>query len=509
MTAIAPPQPVPAGDGILKLAIMAVGGQGGGVLAGWIETLARGQGYAVQATSVAGVAQRTGATIYYIEMAPGTDRLPVFALAPSAGDVDVVIAAEMMEVGRSILRGFVTPDRTVLIGSTHRALAVSEKIAPGDGIADAGEVRAAADIAARQLILADFEAAATAAGSVISASLFGALARAQALPFAHAAFEQAIRAGGHGVEASLRAFRAGFAAASMAHDASAAPPPAAAADPSPHGPARLVAAWRMVEEHVDALPPSIREMALAGLRKTVAFQDVAYGEEYLARLSRVLAIDDEAHGWELSRQAAKYIANAMAYDDAIRVADEKTRAARLARIQDEMGDPEVLELIDFTHPRAEEVVSLLPVRLGEWIKARPRLIAWIDRRVGKGRRLRTDRLWPFLQLWLVAGLRRWRRASLRHGAEMAHTDRWLDAALAHAAADYALAVEVIKARRLIKGYADTHARGVSKFDRVMRGIELVAGRSDAADWARRLAQAALTDEDGAALDATLRTVRTF
>ena len=55
---------------IIKLAVMAVGGQGGGVLTGWIEKMARAQGYAVQATSVAGVAQRTGATIYYVEMAP-------------------------------------------------------------------------------------------------------------------------------------------------------------------------------------------------------------------------------------------------------------------------------------------------------------------------------------------------------------------------------------------------------------------------------------------------------
>jgi hypothetical protein len=32
---------------------------------------------------------------------------------------------------------------------------------------------------------------------------------------------------------------------------------------------------------------------------------------------------------DLTREAAKYIANAMAYDDVIRVADLKTRAARV------------------------------------------------------------------------------------------------------------------------------------------------------------------------------------
>ncbi|MBL4769008.1 MAG: 2-oxoacid:acceptor oxidoreductase family protein, partial [Rhodobacteraceae bacterium] len=120
-----------------------MGGQGGGVLTSWIEVLARAQGYACQATSVAGVAQRTGATIYYIEMTPMGDKTPVFSLAPAAGEVDIVIAAEMMEAGRAVIRGFVTPDRTTLIASTHRALSVSEKTVPGDGIASSAEVRAA------------------------------------------------------------------------------------------------------------------------------------------------------------------------------------------------------------------------------------------------------------------------------------------------------------------------------------------------------------------------------
>ena len=116
------------GSGRISLAILAMGGQGGGVLADWIVALAEAQGWAAQSTSVPGVAQRTGATIYYIEMAPPKDGAqPVFALMPTPGDVDVVMASELMEAGRSVLRGLVTPDKTTLIASTHRALAVVEK----------------------------------------------------------------------------------------------------------------------------------------------------------------------------------------------------------------------------------------------------------------------------------------------------------------------------------------------------------------------------------------------
>lgn len=499
-------------SGIIKLAILAVGGQGGGVLTSWIEDLARSNGYAAQATSVAGVAQRTGATVYYIEMAPhrAGDPMPVFSLMPAAGDVDIMIAAEMMEAGRSIIRGFVTPDRTTLIASTHRALAVSEKMVPGDGIAASDEVMAAAEIAAQRFIAADFDALAIANGSVISASLFGALAGSGALPFDRAAFEAAIRASGKGVEGSLRAFGAALVVAANPVAEVATPKPKAVAA-QVTGPARLTAAWDTLAARVAALPMPVAEMALPGLRKVVDFQDIAYGGEYLDQLATVLAQDSAAQGWALSREAAKYIANAMAYDDIIRVADLKTRGRRFDRIRKEMRVKEanLLHLTEFFHPRAEEIVGLFPARLGAKLEADPKWMARLDRWFNKGRRLRTDSLRAFLTLHIVGGLRGWRCRTLRHAQEQAHMARWLQTALAETARNYDLAVELIRCRRLIKGYSDTHARGQSKFDRVLAATAQIAARPDAADWCRRLREAALKDEEGKALDGAVATIRSF
>jgi len=499
-------------SGIIKLAILAVGGQGGGVLTGWIEDLARANGYAAQATSVAGVAQRTGATVYYIEMAPhhAGEPMPIFSLMPAAGDVDIMITAEMMEAGRAIIRGFVTPDRTTLITSTHRALAVSEKMVPGDGIASSEEVMAAAEVAARRIIAADFEALAIRNGSVISASLFGALAGAGVLPFPREAFEAAIRAGGKGIEGSLRAFDA-------AHDVAANPavPTSPPEEVKPalrvSGPARLVAEWDQLATRVSALPTPVAEMALPGLRKVVDFQDLRYGAEYLDRLSGVLAQDDAAHHWALSREAAKYIANAMAYDDIIRVADLKTRARRFDRIRKEMRVKEanVLQLTEFFHPRAEEIVGMFPARLGARLESDPKWMVRLTRWFDKGRRLRTDSLPAFVTLHLLGGMKFWRRHTLRHAQEQAHMARWLDLALGQVGRNYDLAVELIRCRRLIKGYSDTHARGHSKFDRVTSAALRIAARGDAAGWCRRLREAALKDEEGKALDGAIKTIDSF
>ena len=501
-------KPDPKLGQIIKLAVMAVGGQGGGVLANWIEDVARTGGYAVQATSVAGVAQRTGATIYYLEMAPKAAREPVFALLPAAGDVDILIAAEMMEAGRAIIRGFVTPDRTTLIASTHRALAVSEKMVPGDGIADAGEVRAAAEIAAQRLVLLDMEALAVGAGSVISASLFGALAGSGALPFARAAFEAAIRAGGKGVEPSLRAFAAGFEGAQGGVGRSAAVViPAKAAI---FIPPRLAGPWQHLQDRLSGLPPAVAEMAGPGLRKVVDFQDIAYGAAYLERVKAVLARDTAVQGWLLTREAAKYIANAMAYDDVIRVADLKTRGSRFARIRSEMAakPANLLQVTEFMHPRAEEIAGLLPAAMGARVEADPKWMARLDRWFSKGRHLRSDGVLAFALLYGLGGLRFWRLKTRRHAVEVAHLEGWLAQAMA-LLPRYDLAVEVIRCRRLIKGYSDTHARGLSKFDKVLAGIALVEARADAADWTRRLREAALKDEAGKALEGALQTIRSF
>jgi indolepyruvate ferredoxin oxidoreductase beta subunit len=102
-----------------------------------------------------------------------------------------------------------------------------------------------------------------------------------------------------------------------------------------------------------------------------------------------------------------------------------------------------------------------------------------------------------------------RRGTLRHQREIAHRDRWLGVVRAAAPQDYALAVEILNLRRLVKGYSDTHARGLSKFDRALAAVQRLSGRADAADWVRRLQKAALADEEGKALDGALATIASF
>ena len=499
----------------LCLAILAMGGQGGGVLADWIVALAESEGWLAQSTSVPGVAQRTGATIYYIEMLSAKKGAqPVFALMPTPGDVDVVMAAEWMEAGRSVLRGLVTPERTTLIASNHRDFAISEKESPGDGVGDPAVVSNAADFAARRVISFDMEAVAGANGSVISAAMFGALAASRALPFERAAFEATIGAGDAGVEASLRAFADAFARtnqrpierAARAPEKRFAPPPNSAGHP---------ALGRLITRIHEDFPGQTREWLFAGVRRLVDYQDPDYADEYLTRVASLLTDDKrlggEANGFAFTCAAAKYVALAMSYDDVARVADLKIRAARRARVRAEVGaaPDTIVVTTEYLHPRVEELCGALPRHWGEWLESRPALLKRLDSLVNRGRRLRADTLAGYLTLAFVAGLAKRRRGSLRHAREVAYREAWLRTATQALASRYELGVETLGCRRLIKGYSDTHARGQSKFDRVLGALPSLAERDDGAAWLDRLKRAALADEKGDALDGVLRTIATL
>lgn len=499
--AAVPPAPRP-----LSVAIAALGGQGGGVLADWIVEIAERHGWLAQLTSVPGVAQRTGTTVYYLEMCPPPPpgaAEPIFALMPVPGDVDVVVAAELMEAGRALVRGLVTPERSTLVASSHRVYGITEKAALGDGIADANAVLAALRREARHLVCFDMEAIAAETGSVISSVLLGALAASSALPFPRDLYEQAIRKSGVAVQANLAGFAAGFERALKSAPAAGAIP--AGAEPRSDAGRRLDARVRA------SFPAHLHGLVTEGVRRLMDYQDGAYADLYLVRLMRVLERDAAAgglaRGHRLTAAVARHLALWMSYEDTIRVADLKTRSARFGRLREEVraAPGQIVYVREFMHPRFQEFCETLPAALGLRLSksaAAARATAPLFRR---GRHVHTGKVWGFIGLYLLAGLRRWRRGTLRYRIEQARIEAWLARVLEKADA-YDLAVEIAECQRLVKGYGDTHDRGLGNFERIMQFVDREARRADLARQVARLRTAALADEDGRELDAALREI---
>jgi indolepyruvate ferredoxin oxidoreductase beta subunit len=483
----------------ITIAILAMGGEGGGVLADWLVDLAEQNGFAAQATSVPGVAQRTGATVYYLEMFP-LDQVPagaqpVFGLSPVPGEVDVVVASELMEAGRALQRGLVTAGRTTLIASTHRVYSMTERTAMGDGRVDSHTILAGAGAAARHFVSADFAALAEQTGSLISPVLYGALAACAALPFTREQFENTIRRGGVGVGASLKAFAAGF---EVALDG-----PADTAVPAslpPVGP-RLAALARRIEAEFPAAVHATLRIAIVRLAD---YQDVAYAGELLDRLAPLRAC-----GHELLDETARHLALWMSYEDAIRVADLKTRRSRFDRVAGEvkLTPGQQLDINEFMHPRIEEVADTLPAGLGRWLLATRLARACVEPFIRRGRVVKTSSLRGYLLLYLIASMRGMRRKSLRFQTEHQRIGEWLAAIQRLSASHPSLALEVARSQRLVKGYGDTYARGWGNFQRLMAVLPQMRALPHGEQQLRDLTQAALADDGGQALENLLASVR--
>jgi indolepyruvate ferredoxin oxidoreductase beta subunit len=466
----------------ITILIAALGGEGGGVMADWLMDAATASDLPAQATSIPGVAQRTGATTYYLEIYParradlgGKD--PVLSLTPSPGNVDIMVASELVEAGRAMLNGYVSMDRTALIASTHRIYATVEKMQMADGRFDSDKVLAAGRELAKRAVMFDMRELAQQNGTVINAVLFGAMAGSGVLPVSREACEEAIRKAGRGAEASLRGFAAGF---EIAHGSR----------PSPEQPAPPK---RATELH---------EILQLGEQRLRDYQGERYAALYRERMRAFTGADAK-----VAAAVARHLANWMSYEDIIRVADLKTRATRFARVRKEVGakDDEPVVVIDFLKPGVEELASVLPHFLGK------RLMAWAERR-GKldaynvGMHIKTSGVFGFLLVRSIAWLRPARPLSYRYVEEQALMERWLAAVAEAARRDASLAYEVAECARLIKGYGETHRRGKGNFLAILDALVDNPPPAQAAEQAqaiRKAREAALADPEGKALGSTL------
>lgn len=499
----------------ITLLLCALGGEGGGVLSKWLYEVAVRCGHSAQSTSIPGVAQRTGATTYYVEICPLADEVlsglhPVFSLNPVPGAIDLLVSSELLETVRQVGLGMASAERTMVLSSSARALTVAEKMQMADGRLDAASLLAALQRHSRASEVFDMTAMAREAGTVISAVMLGAIAASGVLPFARDAYEATIRAAGRGVEASLRGFALGFDAVQQRLRQQevlrfvAAP---AAAPPVPSAP-KLPADWQQ------RFPAPLHALLALARERLVDYQDAAYAELYAQRLDQVLAAERAAdpageQNLALTREAARWLVLWMAFDDVVRVAALKLRATRAQRVRREVSarEDEIVKVFDHFKPGAAEFAGLLPAGVAR------RLLAWDEARRARGReawalplKVGTHTVLGALALRFVAGLKGQRRRGSRFALEQSLIDRWLAAVARGAGEDWSLGHEIAQCGRLIKGYGSTNERGKSNLlhviDHLARSGTLPAApqRAEAIAAVRR---AALADDAGRGLDQAL------
>jgi indolepyruvate ferredoxin oxidoreductase beta subunit len=503
----------------ITLLVCALGGEGGGVLTEWLVDTARHAGYAAQSTSIPGVAQRTGATTYYIEVFPVPlaelgGRRPVFSLSPVPGALDAIVSSELLETTRQLGNGMSAPQRTLVITSSGRTLTTAERMQPGDGRADAQRLLDVVKAFSREHHVFDMGTMAREAGTVVSAVMLGAIAGSGLFPFPREAYEQVVRGGDTSAPeklskmagASLRGFAKAFdiVGTPRAQAALVTRLLSSEGDEAPVQPT-------LSAEMARAFPPPVHDMLALGHARLVDYQDEAYAALYLERLQQALAAERAsdpagAHGFAVTREMARWLALWMAFDDIVRVAELKSRASRAQRVRDEVkaADDDIVKVYDHFKPGAPEFAALLPPSLAH------RVTAWDRRRktpFALPLKVGSHSVAGMASLRVLASLRWLRKRGSRFAEEQALIERWLAAVVQGTRTDWRLGHELALCGRLIKGYGSTNERGKRNLLHVIDHLA-VAPLPDGSPAARAAAiaaarEAALADEAGTALDATL------
>ena len=503
----------------ISILLCALGGEGGGVLADWLIEAARHAGYPAQATSIPGVAQRTGATTYYLEVFPTHSRelggrKPVFGLNPLPGRLDLLVSSELLETARQISNGLSSVDRTLLISAGNRALTTQEKMQMGDGRLDDTALVQLLQQHSRASHVLDMASLTRDAGTVVSAVMLGSIAACGVLPLQRADYEAAIAdcKSTEQLNASQRASLRGFALAWDAvhnQNTQARYVDAVLAPKAPATSAIAPKATVLPNSVTAQFPVATHEVLALGMDRLMDYQNQDYADLYVQRLLTVLASEPHGHS-SVTQDTARWLALWMAFDDIVRVADLKSRASRWARVRGEVKakDDDVVKLFDHFKPGIPEFAALLPKPLAL------RLMRWDNARVMRGQqplafpiKVGTHSVFGMVMLRLLASLTWLRVRGHRYAEEQALIEEWLKAVTHASAQSPALGLSLAQCGRLIKGYGGTHDRGRDNLLHILRHLAQGASfnshaeRAHAIDLAR---EAALRDEAGIALDQTLR-----
>jgi len=235
---------------------------------------------------------------------------------------------------------------------------------------------------------------------------------------------------------------------------------------------------------------------------------------YRERLARVLAAEragdpSGADKFATTRETARHLAVWMAFDDIVRVAELKCRAARFARVRGEVraAQGELLRVHDHFKPGVAEFAALLPPSLAD------ALLRWDRRRIARGKstialplKLPSHSLLGLAALRLLASLKGLRPRGSRFAAEQSMIERWLAAVERGARADAALGRELAECGRLIKGYGATNERGKQSLLHVVEHLMQPERFATPVERALAIAaarRAALADDAGKAFDQAL------
>jgi hypothetical protein len=252
------------------------------------------------------------------------------------------------------------------------------------------------------------------------------------------------------------------------------------------------------------LPPGLPEEAVTavsdGIHLLMDYQGVSYARLYVDRLKRL--VGKQGVDAAMLCEIARLMAERMAYQDAIRIAQLK-----LAEYRDSGGEVLSTDLKKF---RIDELVDALPAVAADPILKILYKIGWARRRVSIP--FSNASRWGIRRLKMEAWLRRWRLFSIRYGEERVWVERWLHMIARSLVKQPSATETVVETATMVQGYGDAYRQGLADWHAIIDGLakptfDGVLPLADLAGAIREARAAAMPDPRQASLKRAIAQIR--
>jgi hypothetical protein len=211
----------------------------------------------------------------------------------------------------------------------------------------------------------------------------------------------------------------------------------------------------------DNLPETIAPDVSEYIRRLVEYQGAKYARLYVYRLRRFIGragVDATMLG-----EIARLMAMRMSYEDPIRIAQLK-----LAECEVGADLPHPASTANVRKFRVDELIGALPAVVAEPMLDVLEWAGWNHMPVSiKFSGATRFGIW---RLKIEAGLRRWRRFSVRYAKERVWVERWLHMIDRSLTKQPASASEVVQTAAMIQGYGDAYRQGLADWHAIIDGL---------------------------------------
>lgn len=251
----------------------------------------------------------------------------------------------------------------------------------------------------------------------------------------------------------------------------------------------------------EGLPPPVMAVASDAIHRLIDYQHTGYAQLYVDRLRRF--IGKPGVDAAMLTEIARLMAVRMSYEDPIRIAQLK-----LTELNERSGVQR--GSVDVKKFRLDELIAVLPAVIAEYLLDAFEWAGWTHRNIKI--RFSTASWFGILRLKLEAGLRRWRRYSVRYAKERIWVERWLHMIDRSLTRQPGAASVIVQTASMIEDHGDIYRQGMADWNAIIDGLvkptfDGVLALPDLAGAVAEARAAALPDPRQAALKRKIAEIR--